>query len=144
MEYIPIPVSGPSPHQRTPSSRNSRYHQSQTHSPDNQLHDHLPSFHGPNRSNTLPLSPVANHTHQFPQQQHQAIEFESCEQLLTSESAFNRILGEDVEVYVAEQADVYENVQKRWEEATLEEWVAGADGRSTCISASFLGNNLIS
>lgn len=49
-----------------------------------------------------------------------------------------------MEVYVAEQADVYENVQKRWEEATLEEWVAGADGRSTCISASFLGNNLIS
>jgi hypothetical protein len=139
MEYVTKFALGHSPRQTTPPSRHSGYHQSRIYSPDNQPHVHS------HRSRTLPLSPVSNQLphSSWPQFDHGQVPHsdsheqrqERQDQQSISESAFNRILGEDVEGYVVEQAGVYENAQKRWEEATLEEWVAGADGK--LLSSSF-------
>jgi hypothetical protein len=48
----------------------------------------------------------------------------------------SKILGIDVDAYVNEHLEVYEEAKKKWEGCTMEEWVAGADGAWLLTSVS--------
>jgi hypothetical protein len=131
------------------------YSQSLAHSPTTHpsvaAHDvlpRLPSRHGGepffDPTSTHPPSQPRNwpkHDQRQPFDAPEQFSQEHYDRLSVSESAFNKILGEDVETYVAEQIDVYENLQKKWEDATLEEWVAGADGTVFLVSWFYVSLN---
>ena len=42
---------------------------------------------------------------------------------------FDRLLGCSVDDFVEEHAERYQAAVERWKNCTMEEWIAGADGR---------------
>jgi hypothetical protein len=135
------PTTEHSARSKSPHSRHSFHLSVRNHNLGGQPNDNPHTLLHNLSTSTLALSPVSNQP-VIPQDRHQVDVFDAREryqgrhdQFAPPESAFNKILGEDVESYIAEQAEVYENVQKKWEEATFEEWVSGADGAWLWLSS---------
>jgi hypothetical protein len=50
----------------------------------------------------------------------------------------DKLLGCDTDAFIEEHTEKYERAVNRWRECSMEEWMAGADGKSRL--PSFLGN----
>ena len=42
--------------------------------------------------------------------------------------ALAQLFGQDLDTFVGEHLDAYEDAKKRWTECSIDEWTAGADG----------------
>ena len=47
----------------------------------------------------------------------------------TEENALRKLLGQDLDKYISEHLDAYDEAKKKWSECSAEEWQAGAEGR---------------
>ena len=91
-------------------------------SPERQHINPRDSYRRQDSGSTLPLSPPLKPSHLENRKSLEPIRA----------SAWEWLLGEDLEPYVYEQAEVIEKMRRKWEEMTFEEWVAAGDGTLKC------------